>query len=348
MKTKNAVPVCEKTLVPCLKILLHVSTKITRFHLWPGRQSSGAGMLGGEDGPVGSFEAQGLSGKPYDPPRFAFRGSTAGVEFKTKHQKFVSALGDDRLPDYGEEGLVALDAYKEFLHGLDLINQQEPIQTGSKTGDLKRWERAIRQRANVRTQRLFDENLRQRVRRSMDASPADCALNQAPIREATRAYLTRQVETDYTILGVLSYIFTCFVYILNLATQIIQITEVCAMGYICPLGSSTAGLPLVAPPVAYRNLTSLAVASSGSKPIVKLADSWVSIERAGWGARVHETCGQKDVACETPGYEVQWPYIQGSPIDGQGPCKPFETNSVCSGDDLTSCDFSRNREVPPC
>ena len=42
--------------------------------------------------------------------------------------------------------------------------------------------RQIRQRANVRTQRLFDENLRKRVKRPMKDPPAECALNQAPIR----------------------------------------------------------------------------------------------------------------------------------------------------------------------
>jgi len=164
-------------------------------------------------------------------------------------------------------------------------------------------------------------------------------------RESTRAYLTRQVETDFTVVGVLSSIFTCCIYILNLYTQIQQISEVCAMGYICPLGSNTAGFPIVAPPVHYRNLTNIAVVSSGSTPTLKLADSWVSVERAGWGARVHETCGQDDDGCQNPGYEVQWPYIQGSESNAQGPCNPFVTRNVCSGNGVAGCDFSQQDQV---
>ena len=51
---------------------------------------------GPEDGAQGSWKQAGGAGKSYDPPRFAFRGSAAGVEFKTKHRKFVSALTEDR------------------------------------------------------------------------------------------------------------------------------------------------------------------------------------------------------------------------------------------------------------
>ena len=117
------------------------------------------------------------------------------------------------------------------------------------------------------------------------------------------------------------------------------------MGYICPVGSNTAGFPIVAPPVHYRNLTNIAVVSSGSTPTFKLADSWVSVERAGWGARVHETCGKNDAGCQNPGYEVQWPYIQGSASNTSKACNRFSTRNVCSGNGVAGCDFSREGKV---
>jgi hypothetical protein len=76
-------------------------------------------------------------GKSFSPAVFAFRGTEAGVEFRRKHCKYVSVLAEDNLPDYGEEGQEAMDAYLEFLRGLDLINQQEFIRNGRKNADLK-------------------------------------------------------------------------------------------------------------------------------------------------------------------------------------------------------------------
>lgn len=46
--------------------------------------------------PGPSMEQGGSAGKSYDPPHFAFRGTQAGVEFATKHRKYVSALNKDR------------------------------------------------------------------------------------------------------------------------------------------------------------------------------------------------------------------------------------------------------------
>jgi len=108
-------------------------------------------------------------GRSFPSKVFAFRGTgkSNGIELKTKHYKFVSAL-NDRVPKYettGAEGLKAKEAYDEFLRGLDLINQQEYI--GENTpkkhiGDLLQWERQIRVRTNAHTSRLFDTNLRER------------------------------------------------------------------------------------------------------------------------------------------------------------------------------------------
>jgi hypothetical protein len=108
-------------------------------------------------------------GRSFPGKVFAFRGTgkSNGIELKTKHYKFVSAL-NHRVPKYettGAEGLKAKEAYDEFLCGLDLINQQEHI--GENTpkkhiGDLLKWERQIRVRTNAHTSRLFDTNLRER------------------------------------------------------------------------------------------------------------------------------------------------------------------------------------------
>lgn len=283
-------------------------------------------------------------GEGYDPPAFAFRGKNSGVEFRKKHRKYVSALNRSNLPDYGDEGQAAKEVYEEFLHGLELINQQEALLLGRKNADLKKWERQVRTRANVRTQRRFDENLRQRVKRPMSDHPSECARNQCPIREATRAYLTRPVETDFSVLGALVYLGTCCLYIFTLVAQISQIRAVCSSGYACPASSATAGFPIVAPPVAWRNLTNAPVQLAGSTPVIKVANlSWSTAE-AFWEPSVYATCAFGSEGCDTPGYEVQWPYIQGMGPNGPPLCDKFATSDVCKGNGGENCDMSRTAQ----
>ena len=284
------------------------------------------------------------AGASYDPPAFAFRGKKAGVEFRKKHRKYVSALNRSQLPEYGDEGQAAREVYEQFLHGLELINQQEALQLGRKNADLKSWERQIRTRANVHTQRQFDENLRRRVKRPMSDRPSDCAMNQCPIREATRAYLTRPVETDFSVIGALVYLGTCCLYVFTLAAQINQIRAVCSSGYACPASSVTAGFPIVAPPVAWRNLTSAPIQLDGSTPVIRLANlSWSTAE-AFWEPSVHATCPFGSKNCDAPGYEVQWPYMQGATEDGPPACDGFATTDVCTGDGGENCDRGRTAQ----
>ena len=40
-------------------------------------------------------------GVSFPKPVFAFRGRDAGVEFKTKHRKCISATTEHHVPDYG-------------------------------------------------------------------------------------------------------------------------------------------------------------------------------------------------------------------------------------------------------
>jgi hypothetical protein len=281
------------------------------------------------------------AGASYDPPAFAFRGKRAGVEFKKKHKKYVSALSKDNLPEYGEEGRAAREVYEEFLHGLELVNQQEALQLGRKNADLKKWERQVRTRANAHTQRRFDENLRQRVKRPMSDQPSKCALNQCPIRESTRAYLTRPVETDFSVVGALVYLGTCCLYIFTLAAQISQIHAVCSSGYACPASAATAGFPIVAPPVVWRNLTNAPIQLSGSSPVLKVANRSWSTSQALWQPSVQETCTFGSDECETPGYEVQWPYIQGMGPEGAPSCNKFATTDVCTGDGGDDCNMGQ-------
>jgi hypothetical protein len=134
-------------------------------------ESEGAHKDG--SGKVGGLKA----GKSYPSKVFAFRGTgngIKGIEFMTKHRKFVSALNEDNLPNYeagGKDGRKAAEAYEEFLCGMDLINQQEYITQKTHIGDLLCWERQIRVRTNAHTARFFDSNLRERASRPMATPP---------------------------------------------------------------------------------------------------------------------------------------------------------------------------------
>lgn len=131
-----------------------------------GARKDGSGKVGGLN-----------AGKSYPGKVFAFRGTgMKGIEFMTKHRKFVSALNEDNLPNYeagGEDGRKAAEAYEEFLCGMDLINQQEYITQKTHIGDLLCWERQIRVRTNAHTARFFDANMRERASRPMATPPVN-------------------------------------------------------------------------------------------------------------------------------------------------------------------------------
>jgi hypothetical protein len=193
-------------------------------------------------------------------------GKDPCVEFKSGHAKFLSALNAHLLPDLGSSHRAqqAAEAYKEFLHGLQLIGAQETInQHGVHSKnilELYNWERQIQgavrvaqygacgtcmgclhlcnndthsppsfstpppfpgltARANCRTTYLFNHNLRERVQLPMSSKPGECSFDKVPIRAATRAYLTRPVEKDFTLVGVLMYMVTCCVYGVSLCTS---------------------------------------------------------------------------------------------------------------------------------
>jgi len=106
---------------------------------------------------------------------FAYRppvGSDKCFEFKKKHAKFISALNEHVLPKFGGSpgaprpapagtaAQQAEDAYKEFLIGLDLVNQQEHINPeeiplGKSAEELYQWERQIRGAGIVVQHRMY-------------------------------------------------------------------------------------------------------------------------------------------------------------------------------------------------
>jgi hypothetical protein len=106
---------------------------------------------------------------------FAYRppvGSDKCFEFKKQHAKFISALNEHVLPKFGGSpgaprpapagtaAQQAEDAYKEFLIGLDLVNQQEHINPeeiplGKSAEELYQWERQIRGAGIVVQHRMY-------------------------------------------------------------------------------------------------------------------------------------------------------------------------------------------------
>jgi hypothetical protein len=54
--------------------------------------------------------------------------------------------------------------------------------------------------------------------------------NTWPLRDATRSYLTRPVESDFTLGGAVGYIFACVIYLFNIYTQAEQISFICSTG----------------------------------------------------------------------------------------------------------------------
>ena len=286
----------------------------------------------GEDG-TGAFKWD--EGASYWKPVFAFRGSSAGVELKTKHRKYATNMW--ALPSCGAEGREAVEAYAEFLEGLDLINQQEEVPKDKEIGELLRWERQVKVRANARSARLFDENLRRRVRKGMHTPPQECAQNEWPIRDATRNYLTRPMEKDFSLAGAAAYLFACAVYIMNVVSQCTQISQVCSVGYICPSGSLTSGFPIVAPPPHMRNISFQTVSAKGTSPTVSLANSstGTTVSKAFWRPVVKTNCAFGE--CDTPGYEVQWPYMQSE----ETTCNAQETYDICNGTGGGGCTGER-------
>ena len=105
-------------------------------------------------------------GESHEKRVFAYRppgGSDKCFEFKKKHAKFISALNEHLLPKFGgfpggplrpaeakqAEAKQAEEAYREFLLGLDLVNQSEHIKPddiplGQSAEELYKWERQIR------------------------------------------------------------------------------------------------------------------------------------------------------------------------------------------------------------
>ena len=105
--------------------------------------------------------------------------------------------------------------------------------------------------------------------------------NTWPIREATRAYLTRPPQADYTHAAAFGYVISIGIYLYTLVAQCQEIAGLCPTPFICPAGSLTSGLPIVAPPVNLRNLTSDTEMFNQSVSRMSLASLSVQASMAG-------------------------------------------------------------------
>ena len=96
-------------------------------------------------------------------------------------------------------------------------------------------------------------------------------------------------------------------------SQCQEISSLCPTPFICPAGAQTSGFPIVAPPVNARNLTVQPFEGSVSR--MSLANFSVQSFNDFWYPVVKKSCELGAPGCFTPGYEVQWPYVQGKDTD---------------------------------
>jgi len=286
--------------------------------------------------------------KSYREPVFAFRCSkqpengqkkSYHVELKEHHLKYLTAVETRPLPEYGEEGQAAKDAYLEFLAGLDMINQAEPLDVGYT--EVQAWERLMRRRVNTRTQRLYDDNLLYRVKINKKIRPEECGPLETPLKDMTRTLLTRPPEEDWTAFGILLHCVSVASLCFGLFSQINSIVQICSAAYVCPRGTVTQGLPIVAPPVRFRNLTQSGyIQGTASYPNITITDSVIkTFKTAQWLPEIQKSCKFGAAGCDAPGYQVQWPYMQSSV--NEPPCGAGTTKYVCRGDDWRNCQLNQ-------
>jgi len=223
-----------------------------------------------------------------------------------------------------QRGPDSMKAYSEFLRGLELINQQEYISkqhTGElansfedklldgipkkerqkKLKGLARWERTIRQRHQAQTTATFVKNLERRVQMGVDTAVEKTKKGHLPIRGWTRDILLRPPEADFSFFAVLMGAVSQVIFISNLVTQLRLFPIVCSAAFACPR-AGTCGLPAVAPPVAFRAASTVAMTEHLT---------FVSLTKP-WNPYVETSCMYGDANCKDPGYLVQWPYLQKS------------------------------------
>ena len=166
--------------------------------------------------------------------------------------------------------------------------------------------------------------------------PEECLPHEVPIRGMTKALLTREPEKDFILSKFLILVVTCISLVWALYIQIYNISYVCCSGYICPFESSTSGLPIVAPPVAFRNPTATAFIDTTTNYLsVKLAQEAIVSRKSFWMPEVKMACEFDSKDCSTPGYQVQWPYMQSeiSPTE----CGSGQTYDTCPDGDWRNC-----------
>ena len=103
-------------------------------------------------------------------------------------------------------------------------------------------------------------------------------------------------------------------------TQCAQIAQICSTPYICPADAIMSGFPITAPPVLLRNLT--------TDPNVRVTNVSMRVSKSVWLPNAQFACSF-GAGCDSPGYEVQWPYMQGLK-NTEEECDIFGTYDACN------------------
>jgi len=119
-------------------------------------------------------------------------------------------------------------------------------------------------------------------------------VNEPPIRNFTFQYLVRPAEMDFDVVKFLLMCLTVITLIVSFTSQVEQIIQLCSGPYLCPnaFQAGWSHRPVWAPPVGNR-------LAAG----IKYTTNWYFRETA-------PSCSLGAVGCETPGYLIEWPYMQ--------------------------------------
>lgn len=227
---------------------------------------------------------------------------------------------------------VAQRAYDEFVRGLEVIGAQEHMIHGAHGSgnidqiekedqaailqelrerlkfsgkaepddadllrDLAAWERYKQLRADAPLRRRWYYSLKKRaISTSSDEFNVPGPNSYPNIRKGTFQLLTRPAERDFDFLKYLLRCFTVISMSYAFYAQVVSITKLCPAAYMCPMNLGIwPHRPAAAPPVAFR---------------VK-SDFIASLDYDYYHS-VRASCKAGTSGCQTPGYRIQWPYMQ--------------------------------------
>lgn len=227
---------------------------------------------------------------------------------------------------------IAQRAYDEFVRGLEVIGAQEHMIHGAHGSgnndqiekedqaamlqelkkrlnfsgmakpddadllrDLAVWERYKQLRADAPLRRRWYYSLKKRaISTSNDEFNVPGPNSYPNIRKGTFQLLTRPAERDFDFLKYLLRCLTVISMTYAFYAQVVSITKLCPDAYMCPMNLGIwPHRPAAAPPVAFR---------------VK-SDFTASLDYDYYHS-VRASCKAGSSGCQTPGYRIQWPYMQ--------------------------------------